>query len=135
MSLEVLSWSESVSLCREAAILVLNRFRTLAQRAGPEDRPLIQLFNELAGDAERNLDEIRQFRGPGLPQGLPEVAMAKKVAQGFLPSLSKSVGAGSLDRESGFYLAECVLGDLGGFYGALVLQTGVERARSRLRRS
>ena len=135
MNLEVLSWSETVSLCREAAGLVLNRFRTLAQRADPGDRPLSELFKDLAGDAERSLDEIRRLHGPGPPPGLSESEMATRVARGFLPSLLKSVGTGSLDRESGFYLAECVLGDLVGFYGALVRQTGDERARELLQRS
>lgn len=134
MSLEVLSSSECISLCREAATLVLGRFRWLAKRAGPGDRPLALLFSELAGDVERNLIDIRQLEGPG-PPGVPEEETGRQVARGFLPSLSKTAGGGSLDRESGFYLAECLLQELAGFYGALVRQTGDEQARELLNRS
>ena len=59
MNLEVLSTSESMSLCRAAAGLVLSRFRRLANQAEEGDHKLSPLFTELAGDVERNLIEKR----------------------------------------------------------------------------
>nr|MBI3857500.1 hypothetical protein [Planctomycetota bacterium] len=135
MNLEVLSASESVSLCLGAAKLVLNRFRGLAQRTRSGDRPLSLLFDELAGDVERNLIELKQVEGPGRqPEGLEE-EKAQKSARGFLPSLSKPDGGGPLDREAGFYLAESILEDLAGFYGTLVRQTCDDKSREHLLQS
>ena len=135
MNLEVLSSSECRSLCREAALLVRNRFRWLRERAASGDRPLTLLFGDLAADAERNLSEIRHLEGPGGPPPNSETEPVQQVARGFLPSLSKTGGAERLDRESGFYLAECILADLAEFYGALVRHTGDEPSKDLLQRS
>jgi hypothetical protein len=135
MTLEVLSSIESMSLARGAADLVLNRFHWLARRAGPEDHPLTLLFADLAGDVERNLLEIGQLEAQGHLPGAHEQESGRTAARGFLPSLSKASGEGRLDRESGFYLVECLLEDLAGFYGAVVRQTCDEKARGFLLRS
>ena len=135
MSLEVLSSRESLSLCRAAAQLVLDRFRWLAQRTEREDRKLSQLFADLAGDVEKNLVEVYQLEGQShLPQALEEKA-GHQAARGFLPSLSKTVDGDRLDRESGFYLVERVLEDLAGFYGTLIRQSCDEQSREFLLRS
>ena len=135
MNLEVLSSSESMTLCRAAANLVLSRFRRLAQQTEHGDRRLSQLFMELAGDVERNLVEMSDLDGRGsLPEALEEETV-QRVARGFLPSLSKSREGVCLDRESGFHLMERILGDLAGFYGALVRQSCDEKSRDLLLRS
>jgi len=133
MNLEVLSSSESRTLCRAAANQALTRFRRLAHHAEQGDRRLSQLFMELAGDVERNLVEMSELDGP-LPEA-PEEETAQKVARGFLPSLSKSIDGIRLDRESGFYLVECILEELAGFYGTLVRQCCDEKSRELLLRS
>ena len=135
MNLEVLSSSESRTLCRAAANEALSRFRRLADQAEQGDRRLSQLFMELAGDVERSLVEMRDLDGPGpLPEALEEET-AQKVARGFLPSLSKSSDGVRLDRESGFYLVECILEELAAFYGTLVRQSCDEKSRDFLLRS
>ena len=126
--MEVLSSGECRSLCREAAVLVLRRFRLLATQSDPGDRPLTLLFGDLAAEVERSLVEIG-------PLEIHEPETGRGVAGGFLPSLSKSPGGGELDRESGLYLAECIFQDLAGFYGTLVRQTGDERSKALLQRS
>jgi len=131
----VLSSSESMSLCRGAAGLVLDRFHWLARRAAPEDHPLTVLFADLAGDVERNLVEIDQLEARGHPPGAHERESGRTVARGFLPSLSRTAGEGRLGRESGFHLVECLLEDLAGFYGALVRQACDETSRDFLLRS
>jgi hypothetical protein len=134
MTLEVLSSSESLSLCRAAAGLVLNRFRRLAHQTEQEDRKLSQLMTELADEVERNLVEIHQLDGQDrLPEALDE-ASGQRVARGFLPSLSKNCDGVRLDRESGFYLMECILEELAGFYSTLVRQSSDERSRDLLLR-
>lgn len=135
MNLEVLSSSECRSLCREAAILVLDRFRWLRERSGSADRPLTVLFGDLAADAERNLTEIRHLENLGWTPEPQDAEPVQQVARGFLPSLSKTTGGDRLDRESGFYLAECLLEDLADFYGALVRHTGDEPSKDLLHRS
>jgi len=135
MTLEVLSSSESMSLYRGAANLVLNRFRWLARRAASENQPLTLLFADLVSDVERNLMEIRQLEGQGHPPGAHEQETGQTAARGFLPSLSKTAGEGPLDVESGFFLVECILEELARFYGALVRQTCDETSRDFLRRS
>ncbi len=134
MTLEVLSSSESMSLCLGAANLVLNRFEDLARRTAPGDHPLALLFGDLAGDMDRNLLEIRRMEGQNPRPGAGEQAMGQTAARGFLPSLSKTSGEAHLNRESGFYLMECILEDLAGFYGALVRQTCDEKSREFLLR-
>src|SRR5438309_991542 len=110
MNLEVLSSSESMTLCRAAAKLVLSRFRRLAQQTEQGDRKLSHLFGDLASDVERNLIDMNQLDGQNcLPEALQEET-GQKVARGFLPSLSKSREGVCLDRESGFHLMECILG-------------------------
>ena len=134
MNLEVLSSRESMTLCRAAANLVLSRFSSMARRTEKGDRSLSQLFMELAGDMERNLVEIFQLEGQGrLPEAFEEET-GQKVARGFLPSLSKGSDGVHLDRESGFYVVECILEDLSAFYGALVRQSCDEKSRELLLR-
>jgi len=132
MNLQVLSSSESMTLCRAAANLVLTRFTSMARRTEKGDRDLSQLFMELAGDMERNLVEIHQYDRAGWRVGSPDEEAGRSSALGFLPSLSR--GSERLDRESGFYLVECILEDLAGFYGALVRQSCDERSRELLLR-
>jgi hypothetical protein len=133
MNLEVLSSSESMTLCRAAANQALSRFRRLAHQAEQGGCRLSQLFMELAGDVERNLVEMNELDGRDpLPEAHVEET-AQKVARGFLPSLSKS--RDRLDRESGFYVVECILGELAGFYGTLVRQSRDEKSRDLLLRS
>jgi len=134
MNLEVLSSNESRSLCLGAANLVLNRFQGLARRTAPEDPPLALLFADLAGDMERSLLEIQRLEGQNPLRGAGE-EMGQTAARGFLPSLSKTGGEAHLNRESGFYLMECILEDLAGFYGALVRQTTDEKSREFILRS
>ena len=135
MNLEVLSSSESMTLCRAAAKLVLSRFRRLAQQTEQGDRKLSHLFGDLAGDVERSLIDMNQLDGQSwLPEAVGEET-GQKVARGFLPSLSRNRDGVSLDRESGFHLMECILGDLAGFYGALVRQSCDEKSRDLLLRS
>ena len=114
---------------------MLDRFHWLAGRAAPEDHPLTVLFADLAGDVERNLVEIEQLEAQGHPPGTHQQVSGRTVARGFLPSLSKTAGEGRLSRESGFYLVECLLEDLAGFYGALVRQCCDETSRDFLLRS
>lgn len=134
MNLEVLSSSESRALCRAAANQALSRFRSLAHQAEQVDRRLSQLFMELAGDVERNLVEMSELEGRSpLPEALEEET-AQKVARGFLPSLSKSSDGVRLDRESGFYLVECILEELAGFYVTLIRQSCDEKSRDLLLR-
>lgn len=135
MTLEVLSSSECMSLCLGAATLVLNRFQELARRTAAEDPPLTLLFADVAGDMEGNLQEIRRSEGQRPLNGAGEREMGQTAARGFLPSLSKTIGEAHLNRESGFYLMECILKDLEGFYGALVRQTCDDRSRRFLLRS
>jgi hypothetical protein len=129
MTLEVLSSGESMALCRAAAGMALSRFRTLAQQARDGDRKLSELFLELAGDVERNLAEMDQLAGQS-----PSTEAAK-AARGFLPTLSKGGEGSRLDRESGFYLVECILEELAGFYGMLARQSCDEPSRDLLQRS
>ncbi|HEV3029389.1 MAG TPA: hypothetical protein VG457_17550 [Planctomycetota bacterium] len=129
MSLKVLSSRESVSLCRAAALLVLGRFRWLAQRADPGDLQLSRLFTDLDRDVEKHLVEILGLGEPGQVVGEVEEQMGQRAARGFLPSLSKTIGGALLDREAGFFLVECILEDLSGFYGAMVRQTCDDQAR------
>jgi hypothetical protein len=133
MNLAVLSSSECMSLCRDAAFLVMSRFRWLAQRTAPEDRPLILLFRDLAADLEANLQHIEHLEGLNPSSGDGETG--QRTARGFLPSLEKTPGGSGLDRESGFYLAECILKDLDAFYGALVRHICDEQSRTLLQRS
>jgi len=135
MTLKVLSSSESMSLCRGAADLVLDRFHWLAGRTAPEDHPLTVLFADLAGDVERDLVEIDQLEAQGHPSGAHQQESGRTVARGFLPSLLKTAGEGRLSRESGFYLVECLLEDLAGFYGALVRQSCDKTSRDFLLRA
>ena len=135
MTLEVLSSSESMSLCLGAANLVLDRFKALARRTAPEEHPLALLFANLAGDMERSLLEIQQLEGQDPLQGANEQGMGQTAARGFFPSLSKTAGEARLNWESGFYLVECLLENLAGFYGALVRQTCDEKSRDFLLRS
>jgi|SRR5579862_9593421 len=135
MTLEVLSSSETLSLCRGAADLVLNRFQWLRRQTTPEDHPLALLLDDLAGDLERNLLEIYRLKGQDLRPGADEKERGRTAARGFLPSLSKTAGEAHLNRESGFYLMECILEDLAGFYGALVRQSCDEQSRDFLLRS
>lgn len=134
MKMEVLSLGESLSLCRAAAILVSNRFQWLARQTEQGDRKLSQLFGELAGEVERNLNEIHHLDGLDRPPGASEREAGQEVARGFLPSLSKSIDGVRVDRESGFYLMECLLEDLAQFYGALVRQCSDEKSRDLLLR-
>jgi len=127
--MEVLSSRESTSLCRAAALLVRGRFRWLAQRADPGDLQLSRLFSDLDRDVEMNLVEILGLEEPDQVTGEAEEQMGQRAARGFLPSLSKTIGGARLDRESGFFLVECILEDLAGFYGAMVRQTCDEKAR------
>lgn len=134
MNLEVLSSSDSMTLCRAAAQLALSRFRKLGQQAAERDPKLSRLFVELAGDMERHLGEIHQLDGQ---DDLPDAhrdQMREQVARGFLPSLSKATDELRLDRESGFHLVECILEELAGFYGTLVRQSCDEKSRDLLRR-
>ena len=134
MNLEVLSSNESMTLCRAGANLALSRFRSLAHQAEGGDRKLSRLFIELADDVQGHLVEIHQLDGQGrLPEDLEEEA-GQKVARGFLPSLSKSGDGVRLDRESGFYRVECILKELGAFYGTLVRQSCDEKSRELLLR-
>ena len=133
MTIEVLSSKESLSLCRDAATLVLEGIRGLAHRAGPSDRPLRSLFEDMTADLEKNLLEIGVLEGRNA--GIRDEKPGQQTARGFLPSLAKSRGTDGVDRESGFYMAECILGDLSGFYGALVRQTNDEGSRDLLERS
>ena len=122
-------------LCRAAANLVLSRFRRLAQQTEQGEHKLSHLFGELAADVERSLIDMNRLDGQSwLPEALEEET-AQKVARGFLPSLSKSREGVCLDRESGFHLMECILGDLAGFYGALVRQSCDEKSKDLLLRS
>jgi hypothetical protein len=134
MKMEVLSSRESTSLCRAAAHLVLSRFRWLAQRADPGDLQLRLLFSDLESDVEKNLVEILGVEEPGHVSGAAEEQMAQNAARGFLPSLLKTIGDARLDRESGFYLVECILEDLAGFYGTVVRQTCDDQVRDLLQR-
>ena len=134
MNLEVLSSNESMTLCRAAANLALSRFRRLAHQAEEGDRKLSRLFVVLAEEVEGHLVEIHQLDGQSrLPEDL-EDETGQKVARGFLPSLSKSRDVVRLDRESGFYLVECILGELNAFYGTLVRQSCDEKSRDLLLR-
>ncbi len=135
MNLQVLSLNECLSLCRGAAVLVMHRFRWLGQQVTPEDRPLALLFADLAGDVEKILVEIWKLEGVDRPPEVLEKESGQQVARGFLPSLLKTVGDGPLDRESGLYLAECLLEDFADFFGALVRQAEDEQARDLLQRS
>ena len=135
MSLEVLSATESMSLCRGAANVVLNHFQWLARRTAPEDQPLALLFADLGSVMERNLLEIQRFEGQAPLLGADELEKARRAARGFLPSLSKTTGEARLNRESGFYLVECLLEELAGFYGTLARQAVDEKARTFLLRS
>jgi len=134
MNLEVLSSRESTSLCRAAAHLVLDRFRWLAQRADPGDLQLSRLFLDLDSDVEKHLMEIRGVEEPDPVAAEVVSLMEQSTARGFLPSLSKTIGGARLDRESGFYLVECILEDLAGFYGTVVRQTCDDRSRDLLLR-
>jgi len=134
MPLEVLSAGESMTLCRAAADLVLTRFKSLAHRSERVDRKLSQLFTELSGDMEKTLVEVHQHDPAGSGVGSPDEKAGRRAALGFLPSLSKGCEAIRLDRESGFYLVECILKDLAAFYGALVRQSCDERSRELLLR-
>ncbi|SRR5579859_2587795 len=134
MNMEVLSPRESTSLCRAAAHLVLDRFRWLAQRADPGDLQLSRLFSELDSDVEKHLVEILGVQEQDTLSGEAESQMGKSTARGFLSSLSKTIGGARLDRESGFYLVECTLEDLAGFYGTVFRQTRDDRSRDLLLR-
>jgi len=134
MNLEVLSTSESMSLCRAAAGLVLGRFRLLADQTETQDPKLNQLFTDLADEVERSLVEMDQLDGQArLPEVLDEKT-GQQVARGFLPSLSKGHDGVRMGRESGFYLVECVLEDLARFYGVLARQSSDEKSRELLLR-
>jgi hypothetical protein len=134
MNLEVLSTSESMTLCRAAANLVLTRFKSLSDRSRLGDRQLSHLFTVLAGDMERNLVEVHQYDRAGWRLAAPDEEAGQRAALGFLPSLSKGGEGVRLDRESGFYLGECILEDLARFYGALDRQCCDEGSRELLLR-
>lgn len=124
-----------MSLCRGAAHLVLNRFQGLTRRTAPKDPPLALLFADLGNDLERNLLEIQRLEGQDSPPRADEQEMERTAARGFLPSLSKTTGEAHLNRESGFYVAECILEELAGFYDTLVRQTSDEMSRNFLLQS
>jgi hypothetical protein len=130
MKLEELSPQKKLSLCRQAARLVLQRLRKLAQQAEAGDPPLNLLFKGLAGDVEKILVEIGQFESRGGSSEVQPEEAGDGIARGFLPSLQKSSGGGSVDRESGIYLAECMGGDLAGIFGTLSGQAGDEASRA-----
>jgi hypothetical protein len=130
----VLSPGESLTLCRAAAGLVQTRLTSMARRIEREDSDLGQLFMELAADLQRDFVDVHHPDEPGGRPGSPGEEPGQRAAMGFLPSLSKVREGVRLDRESGFYLVECLLEDLARLYGAIVRQSRNEALRELLLR-
>jgi hypothetical protein len=122
MRLEDLSMDEKLSLCRCSARTVAGRYRSLARGAGSRDEPLRRLFEGLADDVEKRLPT---FESSTTLPGEEE----ERIVRGFFPSLSKSAGAPGVDRETGTYLAECLVEEFAAFYRTLAQQATDEESR------
>ena len=75
------------------------------------------------GDLEKRMPKH------ALPSSVPQEE-EDRLIRIYFPSLSKSMGAGFLDREAGTYLAECLLEEFAAFYRILAEQTPDLEARS-----
>lgn len=123
MTLRDLASNETFSLCRRAAVSVAGRCRFLAQGTAADDAPLRGLLENLAGDLEKRMPKR------ALPSSVPQEE-EDRLIRIYFPSLSKSMGAGFLDREAGTYLAECLLEEFAAFYRILAEQTPDLEART-----
>ena len=122
MRLEDLGMNEKLALCRRSARTVAGRYRSLAQGAAFADEPLRKLFEGLAADVEQRLPTFESTTT------LPEEE-EERLVRSFFPSLSKSSGTGSVGREAGTYLAECLVEEFAAFYRTLALQATDEKSR------
>ena len=137
MKLESLSLREKLSLCRCASGGSARRLHMLALRADPGDEPLRLLFEDLARVEEKRLEQIANLEA-GIDVAVEscfDPAELEGIVGRFLPSLSISTGGGSIDRESGTYLVECLQRESASLYRILAEYSTDEESRAFFLRS
>ncbi len=132
MKLEGLSMREKLFLCRFASAASARRLHLLALRVDPGDEPLRRLFEDLAGVEDKRQERIASLEaGAGLAaEPCFDQAELQGIAGRFLPSLSISTGGGSIDRESGTYLVECLQRESASLYRTLAEHATDDESRT-----
>lgn len=132
MNLDTLSLKHRVNLCRRAARATASRLRVLAERVDPGDEPLRRLFESLAQNEDRHLEEMGRFdsRIDSPPSGGVEEEDLDRILGRFIPSLSITSSGRFVDREVGTYLAECLQEESARMYRTLADQAPDEESRA-----
>ncbi len=116
-----LSLKERLALCERAEAACVERFREIAGRSDPSDKPLLGLIRDLVAEEEGHLADIRRFseKVPAPPGWrLDEELLARLIRLRF-PSFGRVFGEGFLSRDVALYFAECLEMESSRFYRAL----------------
>jgi hypothetical protein len=121
MRFEELSPRQVLEVSRQAARLCAGRYRELAATSDPGDEALHRLLETQAGDEGACAEEIEQLAEAILPDSDPSLdeRAGRTLIADHLPSLTRRLGEGPLDRDIALYVAECLQEESSRFHRAL----------------
>jgi hypothetical protein len=109
---------ERFDLALAATTACVDRLKKLVRWSDPHDEPLQSFLESLLGNEERRLDELERAGVRRPRPGLSRLRHAdlRSLLKEYFPSFYKPLGEGSVDREHGMYLAECLEEESAHFY-------------------
>lgn len=118
---ENLSLKELLSLCRRAEQVCLLRLERIREASDATDRPLHELFDDLAAEQRNHVSsiELYEVRTPRPETWFLDPAQAERFVLLRLPTVSRGFGEAPLDRDLALFFAESLEEEAARFYRAL----------------
>lgn len=137
VKIDELSLKERHDLSLAATMACVARLEKLVRWADPQDEALQGLLGALVDNASLRIRDLERaqplFRSDG-PFQLRH-GDVQRLVNAYFPSLSRPLGEGYLDRETGMYLAECLEEEAAHFFRMMATLATDEGSRKFFLRS